>query len=280
MKPALINDHAQHVLQAVQGTHTSHDPVNDLAITRSWRRCLDQYQLDPASRRAPNVVEHPRLQDHRAPLEHIIGVAHWQMTHLHQQLGRDGHVVLLTDARGVAIDSVFNESERAEFQRAGLWLGSVWSEDCEGTNGVGTCLVEQQQVTIRRDEHFRSKHVGLSCSASPIFDASGALLAVLNLSSVRDTHSQQQYFKAMALTQLSANLIESCFFLGHDPQRYLLRFHPEAGFVGLLGEGLLSFDEGAHICSVNRAALELLGLSRDQVVGQSLTMLLLSLIHI
>ena len=245
-----------------------------VAITRSWRRCLDQHQLDPASRRAPNVVEHPRLQDHRAPLEHIIAVAHWQMSNLHQQLGRDGHVVLLTDARGVAIDSVFNESERAEFQRSGLWLGSVWSEDCEGTNGVGTCLVERQHVTIRRDEHFRGKHVGLTCSASPIFDASGELLAVLNLSSVRDDHSLQQHFQAMALTNLSAKLIESCFFLGHDPQRYLLRFHPEAGFVGLLGEGLLSFDESARICSVNHAALDLLGLSRDQVIGQSLTMLL------
>ena len=119
MKPALINAHAQQVLQAVQGTHATHGPIADLAITRSWRRCLDQYQLDPASRRAPNVVEHPRLQDHRAPLEHIIAVAHWQMSNLHQQLGRDGHVVLLTDARGVAIDSVFNESERAEFQRSG-----------------------------------------------------------------------------------------------------------------------------------------------------------------
>ena len=183
-------------------------------------------------------------------------------------------MVLLTDARGVAIDSVFNESERAEFQRSGLWLGSVWSEDCEGTNGVGTCLVERQHVTIRRDEHFRGKHVGLTCSASPIFDASGELLAVLNLSSVREEHSLQQHFKAMALTNLSAKLIESCFFLGHDPQRYLLRFHPEAGFVGLLGEGLLSFDESARICSVNHAALDLLGLSRDQVVGQSLTMLL------
>ena len=274
MKPALINAHAQQVLQAVQGTIASHSPTADLAITRSWRRCLDQYQLDPASRRAPNVVEHPRLQDHRAPLEHIIAVAHWQMSNLHQQLGRDGHVVLLTDARGVAIDSVFNESERAEFQRSGLWLGSVWSEDCEGTNGVGTCLVERQHVTIRRDEHFRGKHVGLTCSASPIFDASGELLAVLNLSSVRDDHSLQQHFQAMALTNLSAKLIESCFFLGHDPQRYLLRFHPEAGFVGLLGEGLLSFDESARICSVNDAALDLLGLSRDQVVGQSLTMLL------
>jgi len=267
----LINAHAQQVLQAVQGTIGNHNPIADLAITRSWRRCLDQYQLDPASRRSPNVVEQPRLQDHRAPLEHMITVAHWQMSSLHQQLGRDGHVVLLTDARGVAIDSVFNESERAEFQRSGLWLGSVWSEDYEGTNGVGTCLVERQHVTIRRDEHFRGKHVGLTCSASPIFDAGGELLAVLNLSSVREEQSLQQHFKAMALTQLSANLIESCFFLGHDPQRYLLRFHPEAGFVGLLGEGLLSFDESARICSVNHAALELLGLSRGDVVGQALT---------
>jgi len=274
MKPAFINAHAQQVLQAVQGTIASHNPTADLAITRSWRRCLDQYQLDPASRRAPNVVEQTRLQDHRAPLEHIISVAHWQMSNLHQQLGRDGHVVLLTDARGVAIDSVFNESERAEFQRSGLWLGSVWSEDCEGTNGVGTCLVERQHVTIRRDQHFRGKHAGLTCSASPIFDASGELLAVLNLSSVREEESLQQHFKAMALTNLTANLIESCYFLGHDPQRYLLRFHPESGFVGLLGEGLLSFDESACICSVNHAALALLGLSRDQVVGQSLTMLL------
>ena len=274
MKPALINAHAQQVLQAVQGTHATHGPIADLAITRSWRRCLDQYQLDPASRRAPNVVEHPRLQDHRAPLEHIIAVAHWQMSNLHQQLGRDGHVVLLTDARGVAIDSVFNESERAEFQRSGLWLGSIWSEDCEGTNGVGTCLVERQHVTIRRDQHFRGKHAGLTCSASPIFDASGELLAVLNLSSVREEQGLQQHFKAMALTNLTAHLIESCYFLGHDPQRYLLRFHPESGYVGLLGEGLLSFDESACICSVNHAALELLGLSREQVVGQSLTMLL------
>lgn len=274
MKPTSINAHARQVLQVVQGSVASPSPAADLAITRSWRRCLDQYQLDPASRRAPDVLEQARLREHRAPLEHIISAAHWQMNSLHQQLGRDGHVVLLTDARGVAIDSVFNDCERDEFQRSGLWLGSVWSEEHEGTNGVGTCLVERQHVTIRRDEHFRGKHVGLTCSASPIFDASGELLAVLNLSSVREESSLEQRFKAMALTNLSAQLIESCFFLGHDPQRYLLRFHPDAGFVGLLGEGLLSFDESARICSVNGAALDLLGLSREQMVGQSLTMLL------
>lgn len=274
MTPTLISAHAQQVLQAVQGTQPQPGPAADIAITRSWRRCLDQHRLDPASRRAPDVLEHPRLKDHRAPLEHIIAVARWQMNSLHQQVGRDGHVVLLTDARGVAIDSVFNDAEQAEFQRSGLWLGSVWSEETEGTNGVGTCLVERRHVTIRRDEHFRGKHVGLTCSASPIFDSKGELLAVLNLSSVRPETSLQQHYQAMALTNLSARLIESCFFLGDDPHRYLLRFHPEAGFVGLLGEGLLSFDEQARICSVNQAALDLLGVSREQWVGQPLASLL------
>jgi transcriptional regulator of acetoin/glycerol metabolism len=274
MTPTLISAHAQQVLQTVQGSPASQGTSADLAITRSWRRCLDQHRLDPASRRAPDVLEQPRLKDHRAPLENVIAVARWQMNSLHQQVGRDGHVVLLTDARGVAIDSVFNEAERCEFQRSGLWLGSVWCEENEGTNGVGTCLVERRHVTIRRDEHFRGKHVGLTCSASPIFDARGELLAVLNLSSVRDGQSLQQHYQAMALTNLSARLIENCFFLGDDPHRYLLRFHPEAGFVGLLGEGLLSFDEQARICSVNQAALDLLGVGRQQLVGQSLTTLL------
>lgn len=274
MTPTLISAHAQQVLQAVQGSPASQGASADLAITRSWRRCLDQHRLDPASRRAPDVLEQPRLKDHRAPLENVIAVARWQMNSLHQQVGRDGHVVLLTDARGVAIDSVFNEAERCEFQRSGLWLGSVWCEENEGTNGVGTCLVERRHVTIRRDEHFRGKHVGLTCSASPIFDARGELLAVLNLSSVRDGQSLQQHYQAMALTNLSARLIENCFFLGDDPHRYLLRFHPEAGFVGLLGEGLLRFDEQARICSVNQAALDLLGVGRQQLVGQSLTTLL------
>ncbi|SEJ78055.1 sigma-54-dependent Fis family transcriptional regulator [Pseudomonas sp. NFR16] len=273
MTPTLINAHAQQVLQAVQGTHASAGAGPDLAITRSWRRCLDQHRLDPASRRAPDVLEQPRLQDHRAPLEHMIAAARWQMNSLHQQVGRDGHVVLLTDARGVAIDSVFNEAERSEFQRSGLWLGSVWSEENEGTNGVGTCLVERRHVTIRRDEHFRGKHVGLTCSASPVFDSSGELLAVLNLSSVRREQSLAQHFQAMALTQLSARLIESCFFLGNEPHRYLLRFHPEAGFVGLLGEGLLGFDDDARVCSVNQAALDLWDMTRAQLVGQPLAAL-------
>jgi transcriptional regulator of acetoin/glycerol metabolism len=37
-------------------------------------------------------------------------------------------------------------------------------------------------------------------------------------------------------------MIESCYFLRHFEQQWLLRFPPQAESVGLFSEGLLAFD--------------------------------------
>ncbi|MDH2246805.1 sigma-54-dependent Fis family transcriptional regulator [Pseudomonas sp. GD03855] len=265
-----LSQHAHQVLSFGDGTSASQGPAADPAIARSWRRCLEQHQLDPTSPRAPCVIESPRLNEHRERLDRVIAVAHWQMNSLHQQLGSSGHAVLLTDASGVVIDSVADQAERAEFQRAGLWLGAVWNEATEGTNGVGLCLLERQALTIRRDEHFRGRHAALTCSASPVFDAEGGLLAVLNVSSAREDLSRQRRFHTMALTNLSAKLIESCFFLQHCEGDYLLRFHAQPEYIGLLSEGLLAFDGDGRITTINETALNLLAGNREALVGQPL----------
>ncbi len=269
-----IARHAHQVLSFGEGLVITHGPASDPAIARSWRRCLDQHRLDPGSARATCVVEQTRLREHRQQLEQVASVAHWQMNSLHQQLGGGGHAILLTDARGVVIDSVSSEAERPEFQRAGLWLGAVWDEAVEGTNGVGLCLLERQALTICRDEHFRGRHATLTCSASPVFDPQGELLAVLNVSSAREELSHQRRFHTMALTNLSAKLIESCFFLQHCEGAYLLRFHAQPEYIGLLSEGLLAFDGGGQVSAANDAALNLLGSRRDALLGRSLEQIL------
>ncbi|WP_313088169.1 sigma-54-dependent Fis family transcriptional regulator [Pseudomonas sp.] len=268
-----IARHANQVFSFGEGQGTD-GPAADPAIARSWRRCLDQHRLDPTSPRATCVVEQGRLREHREQLEQVVGVARWQMNSLHQQLGGSGHAILLTDARGVVIDSVSSEAERPEFQQAGLWLGAVWDEAVEGTNGVGLCLLERQALTICRDEHFRGRHATLTCSASPVFDPQGQLLAVLNVSSAREELSHQRRFHTMALTNLSAKLIESCFFLQHCEDAYLLRFHAQPEYIGLLSEGLLAFDAGGQISAVNDTALTLLGQRREALLGLSLEQLL------
>ncbi len=256
--------HAQQVLTVAHGR----DPSSDPSIARSWLRCLEDYHLDPAQTIAPTVLEHGRLLESRERLQQVLHIAGSEMNSLHQQLSGAGHAVLLTDARGVILNCVTAPSERKIFERAGLWLGADWSEACEGTNGIGTCLVERQSLTIHRDEHFRGRHTGLTCSASPVFDPHGDLLAVLDVSSAREAVSRQSQFHTMALVNLSAKMIESCYFLRHFENHWLLRFHLQAESVGLFSEGLLAFDGEGRVCAVNQSALNLLGQMRGGLLGQ------------
>ncbi|OOV94273.1 MULTISPECIES: sigma-54-dependent Fis family transcriptional regulator [Pseudomonas] len=260
--------HAQQVLTVTRGQELSQGPGSDPSIARSWLRCVEDYHLDPALTIAPTVLEHGRLLESRERLRQVLHIAGSEMNSLHQQLSGAGHAVLLTDARGVILNCVTAPSERKIFERAGLWLGADWSEACEGTNGIGTCLVERQSLTIHRDEHFRGRHTGLTCSASPVFDPHGELLAVLDVSSAREAVSRQSQFHTMALVNLSAKMIESCYFLRHFEHHWLLRFHLQAESVGLFSEGLLAFDGEGRICAVNQSALNLLGQLRGGLVGQ------------
>ncbi|QAY84110.1 sigma-54-dependent Fis family transcriptional regulator [Pseudomonas arsenicoxydans] len=263
-----LSRHAQQVLTVTQGKSHLHGPGSDPSIARSWLRCLEDYHLDPALTMAPTVLEHGRVLESRERLQQVLHIAGNEMTSLHQQLSGAGHAVLLTDARGVILNCVTAPAERKIFERAGLWLGADWSEACEGTNGIGTCLVERQSLTIHQDEHFRGRHTGLTCSASPVFDPHGELLAVLDVSSARHEVSRQSQFHTMALVNLSAKMIESCYFLRYFDNQWLLRFHLQAESVGLFSEGLLAFDGEGRISAVNQSALNLLGHGRCGLLGQ------------
>ena len=267
MQSNSFSRHAQQVHTVARG-ETGSDP----SIARSWLRCLEDYHLDPSVIEAPVVLEHGRLLESRERLRQVLKIADTEMNSLHQQLSGAGHAVLLTDARGVILNCVTAPSERRNFERAGLWLGADWSEAREGTNGIGTCLVERQALTIHQNEHFRGRHTGLTCSASPVFDPHGELLAVLDVSSARPDVSRQSQFHTMALVNLSAKMIESCYFLRHFEQQWLLRIHVQAESVGQFSEGLLAFDGDGRICAANQSALNVLGTIRGGVLGKPLEM--------
>ncbi|WP_300729601.1 sigma-54-dependent Fis family transcriptional regulator [Pseudomonas sp.] len=262
-----LSRHARQVLDITQGRPQGCDP----SIVRSWQRCLEDYHLDPAHTMAPTVLEHGRILEGRERLQQVLQIAGHEMNSLHQQLSGAGHAVLLTDARGVILNCVTAPAERTVFERAGLWLGADWSEAREGTNGIGTCVVERQALTIHQNEHFRGRHTGLTCTASPVFDPRGELLAVLDVSSARHVASGQSPFHTLALVNLSARLIENSYFMRHVEHQWLLRFHVQADAAGLFTEGLLAFDGDGVISAVNQSALSLLGYMRSALVGQPVT---------
>jgi transcriptional regulator of acetoin/glycerol metabolism len=148
-------------------------------------------------------------------------------------------------------------------------LGALWDERHEGTNGIGTCLAETGPVTVHREEHFRGYNLTLSCSAAPILDPHGGILAVLDASTANSSDSRLIQRHTMALVNMSAHLISRWNFLNEYRQSWILRFHSRPEFVGLLHEALMAIDDEGKILAVNESALVQLGCStRRSLVGE------------
>src|SRR3984885_7794513 len=141
----------------------------------------------------------------------------------------------------------------------------MWSEREMGTNGMGTCLTTQRSVLIHRTDHFLEQNTQLTCSAAPIFDMRGQLLAALDISGA----SSNTQTHTLALVDMAAQNVENRTFLGACKEFHLVRFHRCAEFVSTPGEGVLAFDDHGVIRGVNRSGLTLLGQrNHEAVCGQ------------
>ncbi|TIX98138.1 MAG: GAF domain-containing protein, partial [Mesorhizobium sp.] len=121
----------------------------------------------------------------RQSVELLIRTAQSSLYRLFMAVGGAGCCIILANRNGVPVERRGAPGDDATFRDWGLWLGTLWGEESEGTNGIGTCLAEQRALTIHRDQHFLTRNTDLSCTTAPIFDHEGNLVAALDVSSCR-----------------------------------------------------------------------------------------------
>ena len=243
--------------------------VLSAAIAGSWRRCALNYSLDPSRHYEPTVVDARTLQERLAQHADLVQIASAEIDWLYEYIAESGYALILTDANGIVLYEQTDATLDPTFRSAGLMLGADWSERREGTNGIGTCIAENEPVIVHRDEHFRSCHIGLSCSGAPIRDPSGALIAVLDASTLSAPGRRSSLAHTMALVNLSARLIEKCLFLRHFEQGLVFRFHARPEFVNLQHDGALALSGDATVIAVDETAARLLGTTnRGELIGR------------
>ncbi|MEY1557866.1 GAF domain-containing protein [Yoonia sp. R2331] len=154
-------------------------------LAASWRRSAEKHGLDPGEKRSPERIDVTHLRERTGAFEKFMTVASPRLDNLYSLVGQSGCAVLLTDDDGVVLDQRVSEADAAIFEAWGLCVGADWSEEREGTNGIGTCLAEQRKVIIHRDEHFYARNTAMSCIDAPIYGAEGQIVAALDVSSAR-----------------------------------------------------------------------------------------------
>jgi len=111
--------------------------------------------------------------------------------------------------------------------------------------------VERRPITVHQSQHFRSRHIGSSCSAAPIFGVHDELIGVLDISSTDPMLSEHAHNLAGTLVIESARSIEERFFREQFHRHWIVAIaFPQAA----VGTALMAVDNDRLIVGVDHNA--------------------------
>ncbi len=229
------------------------------AVVASWQRSKNLHRLDPRCGSAPERLSARELSLTRERLGSFLQTAKASLDQLYLAVGNAGCCVLLADKNGIPVARRGARADDRTFDKWGLWTGALWSEDSEGTNGIGTCIVEERALTVHKDQHFHSKNIEMSCTAAPIFDHEGKLLAVVDVSSCRaDLTAGFSNLISIGVVN-AAQAIETAHFRQfYSTSRILLA--ASAHQVDTPGPALIAVDRDDLVIGATRQARRIYGL--------------------
>lgn len=228
-------------------------------IVESWQRCR-QLGLVAGSKPPIEPVPETQLRELRERNERLWLRARPELEALAGDARVTGSMVVLTDAEGWVLDAQGNSHFLDRAGRVALRPGASWTENHAGTNAVGTAIVEGRATSVRGAEHYFVPHRILSCHAAPIFDPTGNIVGILDISG----DSNEHHMHALGLVRLAVSQIERRFFDDGLGECELLRLHPDHSLLGTSAEGLLGF-RGGRLVAANVQGLSLLGLDRRDI---------------
>ena len=243
-------------------------------VRGSWLRSLAEHHLDPDRVRDPDVLSYSELVEHRAPVEELSALCLPEIDRLLHRVMEHAEVVMLSDAQGVVIQYRSTATSVNKYTGLRVLPGSIWTEDRQGTNGVGLCLREQRPLSVVQDEHFSSKLASLSCAVAPIFGSQGRLVGVLNVTSMQSAGGAVQSMIRELVTS-SARRIENQHFERLHPHSRVLRLSRYNDFLDGAAEARIAIDDSGRIIDATPFARKLLNPCEslpvlDELVGRKL----------
>jgi AraC-like DNA-binding protein len=251
--------HIASVASAVEG-HPNDPDIDEVSL--SWRRSAEHHHVDPQSTLAPRILTSGELRYSLEPIESLVLAAQPELDRLHAIVRQPGYVVLLCDPNGIAVDHRGSAERATQLHYWGIWSGAVWSEEAEGTNGIGTCIAERRPITVHQTQHFRARHISLSCSGAPVFGPEGELAAVIDVSSIDPGLSAHSHALTLPLVAASARAHEERLFRERFARAWIIALAPSSDEQLA---PLLAIDRDCRVVGADRCARAEFGITPERL---------------
>lgn len=238
-------------------------------VEQSWKRCLTDYNLLPDAVPKAAVLSHSEIQMLMEQREEFMRIAEPEVERLFRRLVDSEYLVSLASPQGAMVLFRCDYQYLSELAESGVIPGSIWAEDQQGTNGVGTCLRVGKPVTIAGTEHYGSAIQRLTCLTAPVLGRNGAIDSVINVTTARHADARMNRM-VQNIVERSARRIENGYFARMNRRNLMLRIvDGGVGVADIAEEGRLALDENGKVTSASSVTSRILGQDAGKLAGRS-----------
>jgi len=233
-------------------------------VASSWQRCRS-LRVDPGKPPGGDLRQ-SSLEERLYQKEQLCRVARPFMRDLFYFVSGSGFQVMLTDENGFVLEVLGDSAIVSRTKSVQLCPGATWGEAQQGTNAIGTALVEKKPVQIYAWEHFCQQNQFLTCSASPIRDAAGNVIGVLDVSG--DCRCANPH--TMGMVVAAARAIENQIRLEQLNHKLYVASRYSSALVHSISDGLIAIDANGLVTEVNPRGGEIFGINPVLAKGRRL----------
>ena len=162
------------------------EPVNDLVRER-WERAK-KLGLQREADGYPVGTSTAELHERRERLDDVLREERELLEPISARLASGPLVAIVADPEGVILSAHADRHFVDPSARVRLVEGARWDEETRGTNAIGTALVEGRAVAVVGSAHYELRNRELFCYATPVRDAYGDVVAVIDVTGPMARH--------------------------------------------------------------------------------------------
>jgi transcriptional regulator of acetoin/glycerol metabolism len=234
-------------------------------IFESWKRSksagVSPFEV------ANTVLDDDDLAQMLKDNETLVEIAHSYVKNLYTFLKGSNFVIALTERDGYVLDIVGLEGMIGERARqSSLVIGCSRNETYSGTCGIGTCLAVGEPIQIWGAEHYIRPHHHYVCSAAPIHDEEGHIIASIDVIGPVDNVTVH----TLAMVCAAADGIEKELKMRHAYDEIRMLNGKLFTTLQTLSQGIVMIDNEGVITQSNSSACDVLKLPNRDITGANI----------
>ncbi len=227
-------------------------------ILESWERCRN-FEVDPNKGKG-HITSEDTLKRIKKQNKDLIEIAEPFMSELAELVKDSNIVVVLTDAKGMILETVGDEIILNDADELRFVPGSYWSEEKVGTNAIGSAIKIDDSLQVNGCEHFCREHHSWTCSAAPIHDPDGNLIGIIDMSGpFKKAHSH-----TLGMVVAAAKSIENQLSLISKNRELRSANQFSNAVFNSMSEGLISINKYGEVIAINDSASKMLGIDKEE----------------